>query len=455
MSTLITSAILGKESTMLLKNNLQLLKAIDWKYNKKFEESDNPIGNSFSIPRPIGFVGTRNNMAWNATNSALLQTKVKLVVDRTYTVPLSFTDGDLMLKVAEFSDNFLQPCMANISSNVDFDLADSIINSTPGVLSATSGLGTGGLDANAVGIANSAGYAVGAYGTALTPTLITQAKQVLKDQSCPDDGELYGFLSTTAEQQLPIANSTIFHPLTEVGKEFIAGQVGTFAGIKFVGTQSMANHVNGAQGTLVVSAGTLTSGWAETADLTVTALTGAVNAGDVFQSTTRFLVNYQTKNVTATPAQFTVITAAAIGATTVTVTPAPISAGAYQNISGTLNGATLQLTGANLPGVTPVGSAAINLQGVESLIFHKSAIVAAAPKFVMPRASSMDMSQIIEDKDAPKFRVRFLRGYDMLGVSAVAGAGGVGSSGPAFVGRADAAYGYKVVQIGWVIRVRN
>jgi hypothetical protein len=454
MSTLITSAILNKESLMLQENELAVLKAVDWQYNGKFEQSDNPIGNTYTLPKPVGVVGTRNNMAWNGANSVLVRNKVTLVIDRSYTVPVSFTDGDMTLKISNFSQNFLKPAIANIASTADFDLVDSIVNSTPGSLSATSGLQTSGLGITTAGVANSAGYAIGAYGTAITPTLVAQANQILIDQSCPQDGEVWGFLSSTAQQQLTIANTTIFHPLTEINGEFRKGLIGTFAGVTFSVTQSMANHVNGAQPTLVVSAGTLTTGWAETATLTVTALAGAINAGDVFQSTTRFIVNYQTHAVTATPFQVQVIAAQGIGDTSVTVTPAPISGGAYQNISGTLNGATLQLTGYNLPGVTPVGSSAVNLSGVESLIFHKSAIVAAAPKLYVP-SKGMDMAMSIEHPDAPKFRMRFLRSYDMWGVSAVAGAGGVGSSGPATTGRFDSFYGFKVTQPAWIIRMRN
>lgn len=455
MSTLITPAIVGKETLMNFRNNLVVAGNIDWQYNDEFSKTDGRIGNSFSLRKPVGFTGTRNNMAWNGGNSSVIENYVKLVVDRTYTIPLSFTEGDLSLKLERFSSRYIKPATANIASNLDADLVASIVNSVPGALSDTSGQGTGGLDATALGVANSAGYAIGAYGTAITPTLITQAKQILMDQSAPDDGELYGFLSTSASQQLSIANTTIFHPLLDVDRVFRKGEIGVFAGIKFSTTQSMVQHVNGAQATLIVSAGTVTSGWAETAALTVAATGAAIRAGDVFQAPTQYLVNYQTKQVTSTPFQVQVLAAYNSGVTSVLVSPAPISAGPYQNISATLNGVTLQLTGAVLPGVTVVGSAAVNLSGVESLIYHKSAIVAASPGLYTPKASSMDLSQIISDEDVPDFRIRLLQGFDILGVSGTSGAGGVGSSGPAQVTRFDVQFGYKTCQPAWIVRLRN
>jgi len=455
MSILITSAIVAKETLTMMRNNLIVAGHVDFQYNDEFSKTNGKIGNSFSLPKPVGYTGTRNNMAWNGGNSSVVENYVKLVIDRTYTIPLSFTEGDLSLKLVRFSDRYIKPATANIASNLDADLVASIVNSVPGALSATSGQGTGGLDANALGVANSAGYAIGAYGTPITPTLITQAKQILLDQSVPDDGEIYGFLSTTAQQQLTIANTTIFHPLTNVDELFRKGEIGTFAGIRFYTTQSMVQHINGVQPTLVVSAGGNGSAWAETATLTVTATAGAINAGDVFQAPAQYIVNYQTKQVTATPFQVQVLATYTLGVTSVLVSPAPIISGPYQNVSASLNGVTLQLTGAQLPGISVVGTAAQGLSGVESLIFHKSAVVAASPGLYTPKASAFDLSQIISDEDAPDFRIRLLQGFDILGVSGVAGAGGVGSSGPAQVTRFDIQYGYKTAQTAWIIRLRN
>ena len=455
MSNLITPAIVGKETLMNFRNNLVVAGHVDFQYNDEFSKTDGKIGNSFSLRKPVGFTGTRNNMAWNGGNSSVVENYVKLVVDRTYTIPLSFTEGDLSLKLSRFSERYIKPATINIASNLDADLVSSIVNSVPGALSATSGQGTSGLDANALGVANSAGYAIGAYGTAITPTLITQAKQILLDQSVPDDGEIYGFLSTTAQQQLTIANTTIFHPLTTVDELFRKGEIGTFAGIKFYATQSMVQHQNGAQATLAVTAGGGQTSWSETGTLTVTATGAAIAAGDVYQAPTQYLVNYQTKQITATAFQVQVLAAYTSGATSVVVSPAPIVSGPYQNISATLNGSTLQLTGAQLPGVTVVGSAAVNLSGVESLLFHKNAVVAASPGLYTPKASAFDLSQIISDEDVPDFRIRLLQGFDILGVSAVAGSGGVGSSGPAQVTRFDVQYGYKTCQPAWILRLRN
>lgn len=449
MSSLITSAVIRQETLLNFENNLVIAGRCDWSYSDRFGKNDAQIGNSISLRKPINVLATLNNMAWNAANSAIQENQVKLVIDTTLTVPMSFSEGDMSLKVEKFSDRFVKKASTTIAATLDLRIADSIVNSKVGVASATSGLSTAGLDPNAVGVANSAGYAVGVYGSALTPDAVAFAHKVLADQACPQDDEIYGILSTTHNRQLVIAQASLFNPLMDVNELYKKGYIGTYDGIKFAQSQSLVQHVNGAQGTLVVSAGNLTSGWAETGTLTVTATAGAIKAGDVFQAPGVYLVNPLTKQPTDVLAQFQVLADYIIGSTSIVVSPAPISAGPYQNISATVNGVTLALTGSATPGAGAVG-----LSGIESLIFHKQAICCASPELEMPRKSSMDMAERIANDEIDGFTFRFLRVYDAVGASAAFG-GGVGTGGPGFISRFDSIFGIKTANPAWIVRLRG
>jgi hypothetical protein len=66
----------------------------------------------------------------------------------------------------------------------------------------------------------------------------------------------------------------------------------------------------------------------------------------------------------------------------------------------------------------------------------------------------MDMAEVLKGDDLEGFKFRFLRGYDMLGVSAAFG-GGVGTGGPGFISRLDCAYGIKTSQPAWIVRLRS
>ena len=76
-------------------------------------------------------------------------------------------------------------------------------------------------------------------------------------------------------------------------------------------------------------------------------------------------VNPLTKATTSNLQQFTVLTSATAGATALTISPAPITGGEYQNISTTVASKTATLVGAT------------GASGQESLVFHKKAIAIA------------------------------------------------------------------------------
>lgn len=452
MSALITSAIIAKETLLNFENNLVLARNIDWSYNDKFGNGDDQIGNTYTLRRPINVVSQDNNMGWIAANAAITDTKVTLVIDSTITVPMSFSEGDMALKVEKFRERYVKKATAAIAARLDSKIAGAIVNSAVGATSATSGLETSGLGPTGVGVANAAGYAVGAYGTPLTPDTLSYAKKVLQDRACPEDGEIYAILTTTAHRQLVLAQATLFNTLTKIDDQYRKGYIGQWDGMEISMSQSLVSHTNGAQPTLVVSAGNATAGWTETATLTVTATTGALRAGDVFQFPGVFIVNPLTKAITDVPFQVQVLADYAIGSTSVLVSPAPISAGPYQNVSATVNGVTAQLTGAVLPGVAVVGSAAVNLSGVESLVFYKTAIAAASPAFSKVK-KAVEMCEIIENDEVDGFRIRFLRDYDTIGASGSFG-GGVGTGGPGHISRYDAMFGIKVTNQDWIVRVR-
>jgi len=453
MSALLTSAIIAKETLLNFENNLVLARNVDWSYNDKFGNGDDQLGNTYTLRKPINVVAQDNNMAWVAGNSSVTENKVTLVIDRTLTVPMSFSEGDLALKIERFSDRFIKKATATIAAKLDLAIAGAIVNSTVGASSATSGLDTNGLGPTGPGVANAAGYAIGAYGTALTTDTLSYAKKVLQDRGCPDDGEVYAVLSTSAHRNLVLAQATIFNALTKIDDNYRKGYIGNWDGLEISYSQSLVNHTNGAQATLAVSAGSAASGWAETGTLTVTATTGAIKAGDVFQFPGRYIVNPLTKEVTDVPFQVQALADYAIGVTSVVVAPAPIHGGAYQNVSASVNSVTAQLTGASLPGAAVVGSAAVGLSGIESLVFHKSAIAVASPAFSKPK-KAVEMAEIIENDEIDGFRIRFIRDYDSIGASGSFG-GGVGVGGPGSVNRFDAMYGVKVANNEWIVRVRS
>jgi hypothetical protein len=430
LSTTINSLIISKESLALFENNLVLAKNVDWSYSDKFGQENGKIGATYKIRRPVLPTVIKNNLAWNAASSAVTETFVTLTIDRTVNSPISFNDQDMALRIERFSDRYIKPSVAVLASTVDSSIADSVVNSAVGTAALQ-----GASDPGTVG-PNAGGYMI-TYAVAADVNLvnaITLARKVLQDQACPDSDDIYGVLSTAAHAVLVRAQMTLFNPLTQVGDKYRKGMIGTFDGIQFSYSQNLVAHTNGSVNTVAVTAGELTTGWAETSSVTITNTTG-IQPGDVYEVTGAYIVNPLTKAVTDSAFQFQVVSIT--NGTTMVVSPAIITAGQYQNVSATIVGKTTTLKGG------------VSTTAVESLVFHKSAIAVAAVEMATPKKSSEDMIETIKPEDGEGFKFRFIRSYDTFGTTSTFGAGV-----PGFLSRFDGMYGVKTVLPAWIVRLR-
>lgn len=426
MSNLITSSIISKETLLQVENNLVISKNVDWSESEKFGKKDAQIGMTYNVRRPILVNIQENDLAWNGAKSIVSEYSVPLTLGYSMSAPLSFTDTDLAFKVEKFSDRFVKQAASVIAARVDSKIADAVINCA---VPATTAIG------GATITSTGAGWVVGTYGTPLTSDTVGLAKQYLLDAACPDDGDLYGVLTPKANREIVANQFGFFNAQKAISDSYTKGYLGTFAGVEFSTSQSLTTHTNGGVSALTIGAGSavLSAGWAEFGTLIVTSTGATINAGDVFTVAGVYSVNPLTKAVTSNLMQFTVVTSAGSGATSLTVSPAPIIAGEYQNISTTVASKTASLIGA------------VGTSGQESFIYHKKAIKAASPELVLPKASSMDMAEF-ERTEVDGLGIRFLRGFDIVN------AGGTGGG---FVSRLDSIFGIKIVRPEWVIRIRN
>ena len=428
MSILINSSTITKAALVMLENNLVAGNKIDWSYSDKFAVQDNKIGASLSIRRPVfGNIQT-NNMAWTSATAQVTETRVNLAINSTYTVALQFTDADLALRLERFIDRYIKPILSQVAAKFDLAIGDAISN--------CGAAGTSAFTGQASDIQKQVGgmWVAGSFSTALSADTLVYAKQLLLDAGCPDDGDIYGVLTTKGNRQLVTTFQNLFNPSEEIAKVYKKGYIGGYNGIEFATSQSTAAHTNGGQATLAIGAGSavLTAGWAETGTFTVTSTTSAINAGDVFTVAGVYAVNPLTKVQTTNLQQFTVVNSYTAGTTALEVSPAPITGGEYQNISTTVASKTATLVDA--AGAT----------GQEGYIFHKSAIVAASPELTLPKSSSFNMAEY-ERSEITELGVRLLQGFDMYGVG---GAVGMNT-------RIDVVFGLKIVRPELIVRIRS
>lgn len=434
MATTLTSQVITNEALLQLENQLTVAKNADWQYSTAFSKTSK-IGQTQYIRRPVLAQVQVNSLAYPtaATAGAVAETQVALQIGTTLFAPLSFSDEDMSFRISDFSERFIKPVISQIAARFDMSVCDAVSNA--GVNFFNKGaiqLGTGATAPQYSGVAN---WVVGTYGTPITSETLLTAKQRLDDASCPKDNR-YGVLSPKAMREIAVAQISLYNAQQKISEIYNTGEMTGYAGIAWSESQSCKVHTNGAQATIAVGAGSavLTSGWAETGILTVTAIAAAIKAGDVFTNDTVLAVNQLNGEQTATPQHFTVVADCPIGTTAIPVSPAPITDGAYKNCSTTVVSKTFSLVGS------------INTAGQESFVFHKNAIALAAPELETP--GGKDKSQFVRSDDTG-VAIRYIREYDSLG--AAPGASGA----PGWITRLDLFYGCKIVRPEWVVRIRN
>ena len=422
-SNLITTSKVTRASLEQLSNNMVIASKVDWSYSKEFGRPTEMIGDTLLVRRPILKNVQVNNMVW--AGNLPFEGKSALQVNTSFTVPLSFQDADLVLKIEDFKKRFIDQAVISMANVMDSYVYGIVIN----------------------GVANT----VGQYGTAITSDTILAAKELLDAYNTPADDMTFGILTPKLSRNLSNAQLTLFNAQREIADIYLKGRIGYFAGVDWAVSNSSPFHADGTAwtgltsasiGSLSAATGYLTSGWAETSTISVTGFTAGqtVNVGDVFYlsgATPVYSFNPLTDAQLPYVQQFVVLTAVASttsASQALVITPALIAGGDYQNIvdPGTTVGVV---------GYTSAGSAKA---GQEGIVFHKTAVGIASPELIRPKNEDEGWSE--RDPDT-NISIRYIRQFMSTGAYT--------NAPPTFVTRLDAFLGAKVLRPEWCVRIRG
>jgi hypothetical protein len=180
----------------------------------------------------------------------------------------------------------------------------------------------------------------------------------------------------------------LFVPSDVIGKQYQKGMMGRdSAGMNWKMDQNIVSQTFGSYSTATLACATttatgfLTTGWASTSTiaLTATTATAALKQGDTFTIANVFAVNPQNRQAYGSNKlrSFVVtadVTVGTSGTTSVTVSPAVISAGQFQNVSVSSTSATAVVTPFNQTGtVSP-----------QNIVMHKNAFTLATADLELP-----------------------------------------------------------------------
>jgi len=368
-NTLLTISKITNEALMVLENELTFTSEVDRNYDDQFAVVGAKIGATVNVRRPGRFIGT-TGPALNVED--LNETSVPVTLTSQFHVDTQFTTQDLALSLDMFSDRILKPAVAAIANKIDFD----------------------GTTTAALNTANITGTA-GTPPTGLYTWLNAQA--YLDSEGAPRDGRRSAIIEPFTSAATVDSLKGLFVPTEQISSQYTKGLMGRDSGgMNWKLDQNIVSQTFGNFSTSTVTAnvntstaaGFLTSGWAQTSTITLNAAnTGTINlnAGDTFQIAGVYAVNPQNRQAYGTNKlrSFVVKSAVSVASgssVSVTVSPAIISAGQFQNVS--------------IP--SPVSSAAVTFfasqynasgNGIvspQNIVMHRNAFTLATADLELP-----------------------------------------------------------------------
>jgi hypothetical protein len=371
MSTPLTSDVITKEALRVLHQEAVFVGSINKQYDNSFAQEGAKIGSSLRVRLPAQFVTSRGA---TLVKQDYLEQSTTLSVQPQFQVGLEFTAQDLTLSLDDFSARVIRPAMANLAANIDAEVLNTAVQSTYNQ--------------------------VNGHGAANTFAQVLQARKLMNDNLAPMADRSI-MLNTQANVDIIDATKGLFQDSTTIAKQYKEGMTGRTAGFDFYESTVMARRARGA----ATAAYVLTANPANGAtSIAVGTGTGTLVAGDVFTIQGVFSVHPETKVSTGVLQQFTVTTAYAGGAGSISFTPA---------LWGPLAATAVNASRQNVSAL-PVSTNTIAVAGTistgygMSLAYHKDAFTFATADLVLPKGVDFASRQVFDG-----ISMRMVRQYDI------------------------------------------
>lgn len=370
-NSLLTIDMITRKALEIFENNLVITRNCNRQYDDSFAKEGAKIGSTLRIRLPDRAL---------VTDGAALQVQddneqyTTLAVTSQKHIGINFTSAEMTLSLDDFADRVLKPRISQLAASVDADVANAY---------------------------KSIYQSVGTPGTTPSTALVLlQGQQKLNETAAPT-GPRYCTVNPAANAALVDGMKGFFNPTDVISRQFKQGMMGeSVLGYEEVNmSQSITQHTTGSWGTGITVTNTISTQGQSTVDISFTGSSKTWNVGDVFTIANVFAVNPQTRQSTGSLQQF-VVTAAATGSSTATLTVSP----AIYTASHAL--ATVDSFPVATAAVTMLGSAAT--QYPQNLIYHKDAISLATADLLMPQGVDMASRQVHNG-----ISMRIVRQYDI------------------------------------------
>ncbi len=389
-NTLLTPTQVTRKALFILHQKLNFVGSIVREYDSSFAKDGAKIGDTLKIRLPNQYT-VRTGATLSAQDTT--ESSVSLQVATQKGVDLNFTSSDLTLSLDDFSDRILDPAMAVLAANIESD---------------------------AMSMYKDVYNQVDNQGSAVTFAKVLAGRKTLVDNLAPLSNR-YANLNTQDNVDLVDALKGLFNDQDRLSKQYREGYMGRTAGFDFMENTLWPSHPRGAaNGSYLVNGASQTG-----STLAVDTGTGALAVGDILTIAGVYRVHPETKATTKDLQQFVVTAAYAGGAGSVSISPAIVTSGATQNVSG-----------------SPADNAAITVSGTAStshgisMLHHKEAFAFATADLVMPKGVDFAAREVYDG-----ISIRIVRQYDI--------------NNDKFPCRLDVLYGHKTIRPQLACRLAN
>ena len=357
-NNLLTISKITNEALMVLENELTFTGGVDKNYDDQFSVVGAKIGQTVNVRRPGRFIGA---VGPQLVVEDFNETSVPVTLSTQFQVSTQFTTQDLALSLDMFSDRVLKPAIATIANKMDRDGLIMAKNNT----------------ANIVGTAGTAPTGLITYLTAAA---------YLDSEGAPRDGRRSVVVEPFTSATIVDSLKGLFVPNDKISSQYTKGLMGRDSGgMNWLMDQNVVSQTFGSYATATLSCnvttatGFLSTGWAYSSNITIGSATAAstLNQGDTFTIAGVYAVNPQNRQTYGNKLRsFVVQSTTAIGSggtATVTVVPAVITAGQFQNVSITSTGSQT---------VTPFNNTGV--VSAQNILMHKNAFTLACADLELP-----------------------------------------------------------------------
>ena len=379
-NTLVTCSIVAKEALPILKNMLTFSKNVnrDWEdeYTGNMSRGYAP-GATINIKKPPRYTYRAGRVS---VPQATVETTIPLTLSQGGT-DLNFTSVEQTISLTKLEDK-IAAAVAPIANEIDRQGLQLAHYNTFNALNASGALPTtqlGGVQ------------------------IVTDANRRLDEMGAPRDMNRMLVSGPGLNGALLNTFSGMFNSVSSLNKQYNTGLMQNAFGIDQGMDQNVDTHTNGTQNV----AGVNISGANQTGSaITTVALTGTITRGTVITLPGVFAVNPQSRQSTGVLAQFVVTADCAAAATSIPVSPALVTSGAFQNVSASPTSGSPFLI---------VGAASTAYQ--TNVAYHKDAFTLAMVPMWAPKGGKGVIDVAQESYDG--FTVKVTNFYDGVNDNAI------------------------------------